>query len=465
MTAIHIQPALRFIFAAALLATSFSSHAQAAWKAGAARVVITPASSMPMAGYAGRGAKHATGKLTDLSAKALVLEDEAGSRAVLITLDLIGVDRGLSQAVCSQLEKKFGLKRRQVAINASHTHTGPVVATNLRPMHYMMLDDANRKRVDDYAANLVRKIVAVTGSAIADLSPADISWGSGAATFAVNRRNNPEAKVPELRTAGALAGPFDHDVPVLAVHKNKKLAAVVFGYACHCTVLSSYEWSGDYAGFAQLELEKTHDGCVAMFWAGCGGDQNPLPRRKVEFAKAYGKRLAAAVEKILTTEAQLHNIQGGLTPSYQEIELPLATLPTTAELKQQANSANKYIQSRAEHLLTKVHNKGKLKPTYSYPVGVWKIGDDVRMVFLGGEVVVDYALRLKQEAAGKESSGSTSVWVAGYSNDVMAYIPSRRVLREGGYEGGGAMVYYGLPTIWAPEVENLIINEVKRQLR
>ena len=78
-------------------------------------------------------------------------------------------------------------------------------------------------------------------------------------------------------------------------------------------------------------------------------------------------------------------------------------------------------------------------------------------MFLGGEVVVDYALRLKAEHG--------PIWIAGYTNDVMAYIPSRRVLLEGGYEGVGAMVYYGLPTAWAPVVEERIAEEVTRQLR
>jgi hypothetical protein len=51
--------------------------------------------------------------------------------------------------------------------------------------------------------------------------------------------------------------------------------------------------------------------------------------------------------------------------------------------------------------------------------------------------------------------------VAGYSNDVMAYIPSRRVLLEGGYEGESAMIYYGLPTKWSAEVEEHIIRETR----
>jgi hypothetical protein len=87
------------------------------------------------------------------------------------------------------------------------------------------------------------------------------------------------------------------------------------------------------------------------------------------------------------------------------------------------------------------------------------LGRDVCLLALGGEVVVDYTLRLKVEL------GRERTWVAGYTNDVMAYIPSRRVLTEGGYEGGGAMVYYGLPTIWSPEVEELIVCESRRQAR
>ena len=123
------------------LATAASHlHAAESWKAGAAKSIITPEKPMWMAGYASRD-HVAEGKSIDLMGKVLVLEDPAGERAVLITLDLVGIDRPLSQSICSQLEKKHGLLRDQVAINCSHTHSGPVVARNLRPMHYLMLSD------------------------------------------------------------------------------------------------------------------------------------------------------------------------------------------------------------------------------------------------------------------------------------------------------------------------------------
>ena len=109
-------------------------------------------------------------------------------------------------------------------------------------------------------------------------------------------------------------------------------------------------------------------------------------------------------------------------------------------------------------LLEQIDDGVPLSHSYPYPVSAWSIGDDLQFVTLGGEVVVDYAIRLKSALTGP------ATWVAGYSNDVMAYIPSRRVLAEGGYEGGGAMVYYGLPSVWSPEIENDIVAEAHRQV-
>ncbi|MEZ6056197.1 MAG: neutral/alkaline non-lysosomal ceramidase N-terminal domain-containing protein [Planctomycetaceae bacterium] len=430
------------------------------WKAGAAAVVITPRVPMPMAGYASRGATPADGTLTDLFAKALVIEDPQGNRGLLITLDLVGIEREFATSITAELIKSTGLRRDQIVLAASHTHTGPVVARNLRPMHYLLFNEANRKLVDTYANELQQQLITLANKSIANLKPATLSYHSGSTDFAVNRRTNKEADVPMLRAENKLLGPVDHDVPVLAVHCDDKLAAVVFGYACHCTVLSLNQWSGDYAGFAQQNLEKSHPGCVALFWAGCGADQNPLPRRTVELAQSYGKQLADAVHTVL--ESPLHPIVGSLSTTYHEVPLPFATLPTRDELTRDTSSSNIYIAARAKSLLATLDAGESLSDTYPYPVSTWKLGSDLIWVALGGEVVVDYAIRIKDEL-GSPTLKHQNVWVTAYAHDVMAYIPSRRVLAEGGYEGGGAMIYYGLPTVWAPEVENVIINEVHRQ--
>ena len=430
--------------------------AETTWKAGVGRVKITPEHFMWMAGYGAR--KHpAEGKYAELWAKALVLEDAAGHRGVLVTLDLIGIARDLSRAICDRLLQQYGIARNQIVLCFSHTHTGPVVGKNLEPLHYWQVDAEQRKLIDQYAAELPSRISTAVGQAIDNMQPCTLQWGSGTAPFAVNRRNNPEAKVPELRAAGKLQGPIDHDVPVLAIRSpENKLLAVVFGYACHGTVLSDYAWSGDYPGFAQLELEMRHPGCQAMFWAGCGGDQNPLPRRKLELAKKYGRQLADAVDKVLAKK--MVALPAPLKTMYREIPLALDQLPDRKELEIQAKSDNKFIRSRAEMLLERIAAGQPLAQYYPYPISIWRFDNQVTFIALGGETVVDYALRLKSELGGKR------VWVAGYSNDVMAYIPSLRVLHEGGYEGATAMIYYGLPTSWSAAVEETVVGAVHAML-
>ncbi len=420
------------------------------WKAGAAKVKITPEKLMWMSGYSSR-TTPAEGTLIDLWAKALVLEDPTGRRAALVTLDLVGIHRDLSLVVRDALKEKYGLQRSQVAIACSHTHCGPVVGHNLMAMY--LIDDTQRSLVEEYSLALEKKLVDLVGEALGKLAPCQLAWGNGQATFAVNRRNNKELDVPKLRDEGRLVGPVDYDVPVLAVRDGEgKLTAVVFGYACHATVMSYMQWSGDYPGFAQLNLEEAHPGAVALFWAGCGADQNPLPRREVVYARQYGRQLADAVERTLA--GVMTPLAGELATAYTEVDLPFDLLPTREELERQARSSNQYEVQRAKLLLAQLDAGQPLSPTYPYPVQLWRLGPDLLFVTLGGEVVVDYALRLKAEL------GRERTWVAAYTNDVMAYIPSRRVLTEGGYEGGGAMLYYGLPAIWAPEVEAMIVKQV-----
>jgi neutral ceramidase len=445
----------RWTFSIALVSTLSAALSAADWKAGAAKANITPKDHMWMSGYGARD-KPAEGKLTDLWAKALVLEDPAGERVVLVTLDLVGIDRGTLLDIRQRLKEKHGLEPRQIALCCSHTHTGPVVGTNLKSMYYL-LTDAHWKQVEEYTRQLKDNVARAVDAAIANLAPCELSWAVGQAAFAVNRRENKEPDVPKLREAGQLKGPVDHDVPVLAIERGGKLAAIVFGYACHATVLSFYQWSGDYPAFAQIELEQSHPGAVAMFWAGCGADQNPLPRRTVELAKEYGQQLAKSVSD--TLQSKRHPISGKLAAAYEEIDLPLAALPSREEIEKNIQSTNRYEAARAKLLLARLDRDGKLSSTYPYPVQAWRLGPELLFVTLGGEVVVDYSLRLKRELRMGTS------WIAGYSNDVMAYIPSRRVLAEGGYEGGGAMLYYGLPTIWAPEVEERIVKAVHKLAR
>ena len=450
------------ILLASIFVFSCEATENAQWKAGVAKVKITPSHFMWMSGYGGRTVP-ADGKLTDIWAKALVLRDPTGREAVLITADLIGIGAESTQVIAAALQKNHGLARSQFAIATSHTHTGPALSDNLVPLHYLRAPADEAARIAQYTIQLRSMLIEVVAAAYKTIQPVSLTWGNGNCTVAVNRRNNTEANVPQLRIAGELKGPFDHDVPVLAVRDaNFKLKTVVFGYACHSTVLSFTKWSGDYPGFAQAALEETNPGVTAMFWAGCGADQNPLPRRTVELAQTYGHRLATAVDSVL--QGRMQKVVGSLRTQYREIQGRTAVPNTPTELESIRRDGNQYEKPYAQYLLNQLDNNNALPQTYAYPIQTWHLGNNVQWIFLGGEVVVDYAITIKQGAQPTSPYRNPAIWVAGYSNDVMAYIPSLRVLREGGYEGGGSNTYYGFPALWHEEFESQILTEVRQQM-
>jgi len=282
------------------------------------------------------------------------------------------------------------------------------------------------------------------------MEPVQIYAQNGVTRFQVNRRNNDAST---LHTQSELKGPSDHAVPVIkVVDEEGGIMAVTFGYACHPTVLDQYEWSGDYPGFSMIELEKLYPGTTALFFSGAGADQNPLPRRSVGLAKQYGKELAAAVERVL--EENMRELLPTLSVSYSEIELPLNPPPPLNELLEYAEAPEDYVRRWAEKMIDKMEKEESFINSYPYPLQVWHIGDQM-LVNMGGEVVVEYTIKLKQIFG-------QNTFVFAYSNDEVAYIPSVTILEEGGYEGLISQMVYGLPGTWKPEIESMIIKEIVR---
>jgi hypothetical protein len=437
-----------------LVSVAISRAEEPSWLAGAAAARITPDEPLWMAGYAARD-RPSEGTLHDLWVKVLALEDADGRRAVVVTSDLLGFPKDMSESICGKLDAECGLPRQAIMLTASHSHSSPVLAGTLVDCY--PLDDVQRQRIDKYSAALENTVVETIKMALGRLGPATLRGGDGHTNFAVNRRTYRGLDVPPLEERQAdLAGPSDHRVPVLAVRTpDGSLLAATFGYACHNTTLSDYQWCGDYAGFAQLDLEEKHPGALAMFYSGCGADQNPLPRRDVELCRQYGRLLFAAVDEVLA--GKMRRLEPRLTTAFQSVELEFQPLPTREELDVLARGKD-YRGRWARRMLDKTDAGRPLPRSYPYPVQVWKLGSDQLWIALGGEVVVDYALGFKNKYG-------ANVWVAGYANDVMAYIPSQRVWEEGGYEAG-AFEVYGLPAAgWASGIE-LQINEcVKRLVR
>ena len=411
------------------------------WAAGVATVDITPERPLWMAGFA-RRSLPSQGVALPLHAKALALRHGRGRPVVLVTADLLGVTARITDRVASAVRRLHGVERADILFNASHTHCGPVVDEQLSVAYD--LTPAQWDDIRAYTARLGDTLVTLVGQALANVKPARVGYGRGQASFAANRR---VAFTPD--------GPVDHDVPVLRVDgPGREPLAIVFGYACHNTTLQDtfVQYHGDYAGVAQSILEVRHPGTTALFVAGCGADANPKPRGTIELVQAHGAALADAVERVLpATTSVTHAVR----TAYDTVELPFARDEVRERWHKALDIDPVYLRRHAA-LMAALARDGHLPSSQADPVQVWTFGPDLTLVALGGEVVVDYAVRLARELPGRR------LWVAGYSNDVFGYVPSRRVLREGGYEGGDAMIYYGRPGPFTDDVEEIIVRECRR---
>jgi hypothetical protein len=426
------------------------------WRAGVATVDITPAPGLWMAGFAAR-TEAARGTAMPLHAKALALEDRRGRRAVLVTLDLLGVTGGMAATIAAEANRRYQLPRAALMLNSSHTHCGPVVDEMLSVAYD--LTQPQRDAIAAYTRDLESRVGKAIGEAVTALTPAILKFGQSGCEFAANRRVQ---FTPD--------GPVDHVVPVLHVARATSTSAaaaseplaIVFGYACHNTTLQAgfTQFHGDYAGVAQAVLQQRHPGVTAMFVAGCGADANPKPRGTVELVEQHGTTLADAVDRALPLVTARPAIAATLDTAFDVVDLPFAPVPDREGWTTRLKDDDVYVRRHARLMLDTIERDGRLPAAQKDPIQVWAFGQGygqgLTLIALGGEVVVDYAIRLKREMSGLQT------WIAGYSNDVFGYVPSQRVLKEGGYEGGGAMIYYGRPGAFTPDVEPLIVDTVHR---
>jgi hypothetical protein len=284
-------------------------------------------------------------------------------------------------------------------------------------------------------------MVNVIEAALKNLQPVVLQVAHTSAGFAHNRRTP--------------AGPVAYDVPVLQIMRpDKRPLAILFGYACHNLTLppSFCQYHGDYAGVAQRVLEETYPGAKALFLAGAGADLDPSPRGTVELTTEHGQALAQAVS--LTFAQPGRSIEGPLTTAFSEVLLDFLPLPAPKVLQADLQSNDPPRVRKAKYVLAAQAGNQPLPTAYPCPVQVFRFGNGLLLIALGGEPVVDYAARLKTEFAGP------MVWVAGYSNDMFGYLPSSCIQREGGYEGGRALLWSPLPAPFTETVEERIIAAI-----
>src|SRR5262249_45178211 len=369
--------------------------------------------------------------------------------SVLVTTDLIGLSADVAEPVCERVASKTSLKREQILLSSSHTHTGPTLSLDPPPREGR--DPGDAQRTVDYTRQLQDKLVEVVVKSLEKREPARLSWGSGVANFVMNRR--------EFTPGGVILGvnprgPADRTVPVLRIDDpDGKPRAVLFGAATHGTTLTErcYELCGDYAGFAQAYVQERHPGVQALFLLGCAGDSNPYPRGTMELAREHGATLGKEVCRVLATKLQ--PVHGPLKIAFAKAALPLQKPPPRAELEKQAARKGSIQASVAKEMLATLDRGEKLPTHYGCPVAVWQCGDDLTLVGLSGEVVVDYVALLEK------ALGPNCLWPAAYCNDVFGYLPSARVLSEGGYETRG--LYVGGIGLFDPKTQDVLINKVR----
>jgi hypothetical protein len=309
-----------------------------------------------------------------------------------------------------------------------------------------------------YTRGLEDALVDLIGAALGKMVPARLSYGVGRAHFALNRR---EPTPRGIRLGKNPAGPTDESVPILRVEDaGGKPLAILFGYACHNTTLrpDMMRIAADYAGYAQDRVEADYPGAVAMFVTGCAGDADPHPFGTLEMARAHGEELAGAVRFVLDHPAWLTPLAGPVRTAYTETTVRFAGPTDRAAYEKRADDPDAGRRRHARRMIEEIDAGRPIRAEYPhYSVQAFALGDQLTFLALSGEVVVDYALRLRRELGGD----GRALWVAAYANDVIGYIPSVRVLREGGYEAGEAFYGSTWPAPLAEDVEEVVVRAAR----
>lgn len=451
---------------AAVAADAVESDPLTMTPVGAAVVDITPNYPTRLSGYGSR--KLETEEVAArIHARALViggafdawstdLEQVQQPFSVMLTVDSCGVPLEVTEAIFTKVKAKHAVKRSRFAVSSTHTHSAPWLR-GFAPNVLVDVPPDHVAHLKQYEAELIDSLVSVVDKAIAARRPATLSIGHGKVGFAVNRRLMQDGRwtgfgdVPD--------GPVDRRFSLLAAHDaDGDLVAVLGNYACHATTetggLNSI--SGDWPGLAADNIEKDNVRAVALIAIGCGADANPSPRGTHELAIQHADRLAKEVQRLLTEPGLTKPISAAMSCKIARVDLPLGPLPSRAEWEKRATeSAHAGVHGRM--FLEKLDAGEAIATTVpDYPVQTWCFGDDLAMVFLGGEVVVDYAIRLS------EMFDSDRLWINAYSNDVPCYIASKRILQEGGYEADRSMIYYARPTRLSPQAEDVICDTVQK---
>ncbi|MBI3948536.1 MAG: neutral/alkaline non-lysosomal ceramidase N-terminal domain-containing protein [Armatimonadetes bacterium] len=454
-------------------------------RAGVARVCITPPVGTWQAGYAARN-RPSEGIYGDLFARALVLDGGEGTpRAAIVSLDVLDLPHAVADAARREAEERTSIPAGNIALCASHTHSGPITWKS--------------KGNEPYVAVLEKQIAGAVSVAARNLRPAEIRLGRGQTSFNINRRGptprGPGAPYPE--------GPVDHEVLALRVdaipegddpdyiQANGSPLALLFRFTCHATSgpalpKGGYNLHGDYPGAAAGFIERAYEGeTVAMFLQGCTGDVRPnlaTPDNKNWRGAAYpqevhamGRELGAAA--IAAAEASAFGKLPGSQPGEvavagKTILLPYTKPPSTDALRAMLQTGQwpdgralgDSDRSWAEKVLAQME-AGTLPEGRPAEIQVFRLGA-FWLATLPGEVFVEIGWAVRDAVAATAGVSPASVVVAAYSNGSVGYVPTASAIELGGYEPTSHRMG-GAPGCYVPEAQEILAGtaaELAREL-
>lgn len=418
---------------------------------GVAKVDVTPTHPVLLTGYGHRVGEHEAVD-APISARALAIGDS--DPVVLVAVENCGVPTPVVAEARRLVAEKGGFDPARLVVASTHTHNAPALVGYAPLIWEGRETPEQHERVVAYTRWLTDKIVEVALAAVRDRKPAELSWGQGRATFGGNRRWMKDGQW--IGFGFAEKAPVDHSMPAMFARRDGELVAVWANYACHCTSAGAENRvGGDWAGFAATDIEQDSPGATALITIGCGADVGPQPTGNIDLSRRHGRALADEVARLAKTS--LTPLKAAPEVVEKAIELPLETTYDRAHWEKEAQREG-FEGRHAKRMLAQLDRDGKLPSAVPYPIAAWRFADDLAIVFLPGEVTVDYAVRLKREM------DWTRLWINGWSNDVPGYIPSRRILAEGGYEPDFSQIYYGWPSRYNPAVEDLLISTVESLL-
>ena len=397
-----------------------------------------------MTGYGDRD-RRSEGVYQALRAGAVYLGGAAES-ALVLAADLIGFDLAFAARTKLEIAQATGLLPHQIALTATHTHCGPLFYPFIMPGEPDLV----------YAEWLGERLVEIAVRARTNAVEGRVAFSRSRSSFGVNRRL-PEAG--SVLMAPNPDGPIDRDLDTLWFSDaGGTLLGTLTIYGCHATSLAGYLIGGDYPGYLCRALEE-ETRAPALFSTGCAGDVRPwfnpggrgFQRPSIDGVEAAGRAIAVEVLEGRDAADEIDGRPLRATGVFHQ--LPYESLPDAAYLAEVVERESglrrtwaRYVQELLAH--------GSLPGYCPQEVMVVQLTPDFRIVFLGGEVLSEIGLRIKQVLA-----PATTVTVA-CSNGLIGYVPSRNAHALGGYEVSGSHHYFMRPAPFADHVEDCIVDAV-----